>query len=69
MVNSLLFPSAFRNFQSMKLSEPESDEHSRVLVLWTALRASAVWGPLVAAAEGNLLDVLRAELEALMVTL
>lgn len=69
MVNSLLFPSVYRTFQSMKMSEPGSDEHGRVVALWAALRASAVWGPLVAAAEANRVDELRAGLKALMVTL
>lgn len=69
MVNNLLCPSVYRNFQSMKMSKPGSDEHGRVVALWAALRESAVWGPLVVTAEANRVDELRAGLKALMVTL
>lgn len=69
MVNSLLFPHAYHGFQSQRLSEYGSDEHVRVLALWAALKASAIWGPLVAAAEAAQVEVLRRGLMALMVTL
>lgn len=53
----------------MKMTKPGLDKHGIVMVLWAALRASTVWGPLVTAAEPNHVDVLRTGLQALMVTL
>lgn len=69
MANSLLFPYAYRSFQSKNLSDHESEEHGRLMALWAALKASIVWGPLVAAAESEQVGILKAGLQALMVTL
>lgn len=69
MVNSLLFPYAYRGFQSQNLSNERSEEHGRVVALWAALKTSAIWGPLVVAASLGELELLRHGLKQLMVML
>lgn len=69
MVNSLLFPGAYRGFRSMNMCIEDSVERGRVIELWERLRASLVWGPLVRYAENCMVQELREGLQALLVSL
>lgn len=69
MVNSLLFPGAYKSFKSMNMCVEDSEERGRVIQLWERLRESTVWGPLVGYAENCLVDQLREGLQALLVSL
>lgn len=69
MVNSLLFPGAYRGFRSMNMCIEDSVERGRVIELWARLRASLVWGPLVRYAENCMVEELREGLQALLVSL
>lgn len=51
LVNCLVFPTTFVGFQSHLIGTTSSAESRRLLDLWTALEASRIWGPFVAAAK------------------
>lgn len=69
LVNSLLFPDAYRGFTSMNVIRSQSTERDRLIALWASLRASPIWGPLVGFAENEQVQELCEGLQAMLIPL
>jgi serine/threonine protein kinase len=68
LVHSVHYPYSIQQFASAKIADPSSDENARLRSFWKRLKAAALWGNFVVAAEKGETETLK-EMVKMVVTM